>query len=67
MVKVLYKKASDYDFKEEKEFYSWNDMIEWMKENYDKWIISFGKGSISLYTENLEIEVMIKKYNDYVE
>ena len=67
MPKVLYTKASDDDFKEEKEFYSWNDMIEWMKENHDSWIMSFGRKAVSFYTKTPKIEVEIKKYDDYVE
>lgn len=59
-MKVLYKKASDWDFKEVKDFFSWNDMLEWMKKEYNNWIIEFG------YSHGL-LEVTIRKYDYYVE
>lgn len=64
-MKVLYKKASDEPFKEVKDFFSWNDMLEWMKKEYSYWIIEFG--SQKLYIKDPEINVLIIKYDAYVE
>lgn len=64
-MKVLYKKASDSDFKEVKDFFSWNDMLEWMKKEYNNWIIEFG--SQKYYIKDPKIKVTIRKYDYYVE
>lgn len=64
-MKVLYKKASDWDFKEVKDFYSWNDMLEWMKKEHSNWVIEFGPQKH--YIKDPNIKVTIRKYDDYVE
>jgi len=55
-MKVVVRKASDWNYREEKEFKSLRQLFNFMKKTYDKWIICFGKDSIS---------IMI--YDDYVE
>jgi len=55
-MKVVVRKASDWNYREEKEFKSLRQLFNFMRKTYNRWIIAF---------EPKPMEIMI--YDDYVE
>lgn len=62
MIKALITDATSWE-EEVEEFESWDEIIEYMKEGYGRWIIEFDWYK----SEESEAEVELIKYDCYVE
>ena len=66
MIKVLYKKASKYDYQEIKKFDSFQKLLDYMKDQHSRWIIEFSRETLKIYDAE-EANFAITMYDDYVE
>jgi len=60
-MKVIIFKASDFGYKEIKEFKDWNGLMEYLKERYSRWILELEP------EKYLNVDVEVWMYDDYVE
>ncbi len=56
MIKVVIKKASDFEYEEVKHFKSYKEMMKYLKQKYHDWVITFMNGYIRAIM-----------YDDYIE
>lgn len=61
-MRVSIEKASDWDFEEIKEFNTVEELLQYMRNTYDSWIVEFPEPG-----SRLGVDLVLTIYDDYVE